>query len=213
MSLALNQIEIPPLKRLGTHYSSMTNVHARLEPGIVQLVSAPISLAALLLWIICTASLMFLFVYATWPQATIQMGPLAAPLYAAMVALTLIGPVVMSYFHNSKCARENPYLDLDMNKNIVTVRNAQNSFPLSNVHALVAAAIPDSDGGILAELQLFIRRDDELIVELVCTRYSSSSRRAFGKALSAIATHCPFPAFIVEPTGFFRRGPMARIQL
>ncbi len=213
MSLAPIQIELPPLKRLGTHYSSMTNVQARLEPGVVQLVSAPVSLAALLLWIICTASLLFLFVYATWPQASIQLGPLAAPVYAAIIALALLGPVVMSCFHNSKCARENPYLVLDMNKNIVTVRNGQDSFPLSNVHALVAAAIPDSEGGTVAELQLFIRRDDELIAELVCTRFSSSSRRAFGKALAAIATHCPFPVIIAEPTGFLRRGPMAITQL
>ncbi len=208
MSLCNTDIQLPPLTRLGTNYSTLTNIQPRFESGVVQLISGPVSAISMFLWVTLTTVLLVLFGYLSWPQAEIQMGALAAPLFITVALLALLAPPAMALIHKSSCSRVNPLIEIDLNHGLVRICRGQKTFPLTSVHSLIAASVPNAEGELLAELQLLIQSDKTIVAELVCTKYNSSSRRAFGRALSAISQHCPFPLLVVEPKGFFRRGPL-----
>lgn len=208
MSLIDTNVELPQLTRLGTSYSSLTNVQPQFESGVVRLISCPVSAVSVVFWMALTAVVLLFFAYLSWPQAAVQMGWLAVPFFITITGLALFCPVAMALIHNSNCSRLNPLIEIDLNQNLVSLRNGRKTLPLASVHSLIAASLPDSEGGRQVELQLLIHSNATVVAELVCTKYNSSSRRAFGNVLSAISHHCPFPTLLVEPNGFFRRGPL-----
>ena len=200
------ETELPTIKRLGTSYSSMTNVRPQCDPDKIKLLLAPVSVTRLSLWTTLALVLFALFAFVGWSKAAIQMGSVAVPIFVAVAVLTLFGPIVMVLNHNSQISRVNPLIEVDLSEGLVSVRNRQKVFPVAEVHSLIAATVSDSEGSRLSERQLVVRDGDSLVAELVCTKYNSSSRRSFGKALSAMSPMLPFPAFVVEPKGFFGRG-------
>jgi hypothetical protein len=200
------ETELPTIKRLGTSYSSLTNVRPQCDPGNIKLLLAPVSVTRLSLWTTLALVLLALFAFFSWSKAAIQMGWLAVPIFVAIAVLTLFGPIIMVLHHNSQSSRVNPLIEVDLSEGVVRVRNGQKVFPVAEVHSLIAATVSDSEGGRLSELQLMVHHGHSLVAELVCTKYNSSSRRSFGKALSAMSPMLPFPTFVVEPKGFFGRG-------
>ncbi len=209
MSLRDTKTELPTIIPLGTSYSSLTNVQAQCDSGLIQLLSAPVSVAQLSLWTTVASVMLAVFAFASWPKAAMQVGPLAVPIFVAITVLTLFGPIVMVLIHNLRCSQFNPLLEIDLNEGVVRVRNREKVFPIEKVHSLIAATVSDSEGGRLSELQLMVHYGDSLVPELVCTKYNSSSRRSFGKALSAVSSKLPFPALVLDRKGFFARGPLA----
>ncbi|WP_339911838.1 hypothetical protein [Symmachiella dynata] len=101
----------------------------------------------------------------------------------------IAGPVIAYKLRLNYLVRQSPLLSLNKTANTISILAGSKQFMLADVYALVGLSLPDKQGEVVTELQVFVWDADRLTPHLINTSIFSFPKQTYGKTLREFGEH------------------------
>lgn len=192
-------------KLLGTFYMNDFPLVVEREVDAVRILPPPkpwISLAVMTLVIACFFAGFVLVLIKTGAAADFNPGLWL--LIAFSASLGTFGPIVAFSIRLNYLARESPLLEYCVGDGRISVGGRTRSFTSSDVVALAAVSLPNSEGEHMSELQLLVRSEGGMDSFLIATSLSGYAEQVYGKVVREFAAATGILTLHVCPRGWFK---------